>query len=113
MKGLNTMKNNVISKILTALYQYKMTLLFLVLWAHVSLLNLFYVNYSGPVFLWQENSQLQTIQVHFLIALITTLFFLAVTKLRLMNRNKAVKITDKIWLACSVLLIASIAFVLI
>tara|TARA_R110000737_G_scaffold326879_1_gene340829 strand:- start:1438 stop:1761 length:324 start_codon:yes stop_codon:yes gene_type:complete len=107
------MTANVISKILTAIYQYKITLLFFVLWAHVSLLNLFYVNYSGPVFLWQENSQFQTIQVHFLIALITTLFFLAVTKLRLMNRNKTVKIADTIWLTCSVLLIASIAFLLI
>ncbi|ASP48105.1 hypothetical protein B5D82_10240 [Cognaticolwellia beringensis] len=107
------MANNVITKLLKTIYQYKMILLFFVLWAHVSLLNLFFVNYSGPVFLWEQNSQFLTIQTHFLIALITTFFFLAVTKLRLMNRKKSVKITDKIWLTCSVLLLASIAFLLI
>jgi hypothetical protein len=107
------MANNVITKIIKAIYQYKMTLLFFVLWAHVSLLNLFFVNYSGPVFLWEENSQLLTIQTHFLIALMTTAFFLGITKLRQINRHKSFKITDKIWLVCSVLLIASIVFVLI
>ncbi|MFT5635570.1 MAG: putative membrane protein YiaA [Cognaticolwellia sp.] len=106
------MANNVITKILKTIYQYKMILLFFVLWAHVSLLNLFYVNYSGPVFLWEQNSQLHTIQTHFFIALITTMFFLAITKLRPMNKNKKVKITDKIWLVCSMLLIASILFLL-
>lgn len=104
---------NGIVKTLKALYQYKMTLLFLVLWAHVSLLNLFFVNYSGPVFLWQENSEPKTIQVHLLIAFVTTLFFLAVTKLRAINRDETVKIRDKIWLVCSALLLAGIVFLLI
>jgi hypothetical protein len=89
------MANNVITKMLKAIYQYKMTLLFFILWAHVSLLNLLYVNYRGPVFLWQENSELLTIQTHFLIALITTLFFLAVTKLRKICGNKAFKSIGK------------------
>ncbi|MEH6597351.1 MAG: hypothetical protein V7736_17605 [Colwellia polaris] len=107
------MAKNIITKTLKAIYQYKMALLFVVLWAHVSLLNLFFVNYSGPVFLWEQNAQLITIQTHFLIALITTLFFLMVSKCREFNRNKKVKISDKIWLLCSILLIASITFVLI
>jgi len=91
-KGLNTMANNVITKKLKALYQYKMTLLFLLLWLHVSLLNLFYVNYRGPVFLWEENSQLLTIQVHCLIALTSTGFFLAITKLRKLSGDKWPKV---------------------
>lgn len=107
------MAKNIITKTLKAIYQYKIALLFVVLWAHVSLLNLFFVNYSGPVFLWEQNAQLITIQTHFLIALITTLFFLIVSKLREFNRNKKVKISDKIWLLCSILLIVSITFVLI
>ena len=90
-----------------------MVLLFFILWAHVSLLNLFFVNYSGPVFLWEQNSQLLTIQTHFFIALITTVFFLLVTKLRMINRHKKVKISDKIWLLCSILLLASITFLII
>lgn len=82
------MAKNVITKTLKALYQYKMTLLFLLLWMHVSLLNLFYVNYSGPVFLWEENSRFQTIQIHFLIALASTVFFLVVSKLRNLTGSK-------------------------
>jgi hypothetical protein len=83
------MTNGVIARILKKLYQYKMTLLCLVLWLHVSLLNLFFVNYSGPVFLWKENSQLHTIEVHFLIALVSTLFFIAITKIRNTITKKA------------------------
>ncbi|MBA6327749.1 hypothetical protein H4J46_07340 [Colwellia sp. MB02u-6] len=89
------MANNVMTKMLKAIYQYKMTLLFFILWAHVSLLNLFYVNYRGPIFLWQENSELRTIQTHFLIALITTVFFVAITKLRKISGNKAFKTNGK------------------
>jgi hypothetical protein len=107
------MAKNVITKTLKAIYQYKMVLLFFILWAHVSLLNLFFVNYSGPVFLWEQNSQLLTIQTHFFIALITTVFFVLVTKLRMINRHKKVKISDKIWLLCSILLLASITFLII
>ena len=107
------MAKNVITKTLKAIYQYKMVLLFFILWAHVSLLNLFFVNYSGPVFLWEQNSQLLTIQTHFFIALITAVFFLLVTKLRMINRHKKVKISDKIWLLCSILLLASITFLII
>ncbi len=107
------MANNVITRTLKALYQYKITLIFFVLWAHVSLLNLFFVNYSGPVFLWQENSELLTIQVHFLIALSTTIFYLMVSKIRQLKRNKKLIIADKTWLLCSVILILSIGFLLI
>ncbi|SEL58824.1 hypothetical protein SAMN05216262_11478 [Colwellia chukchiensis] len=102
-----------IKKILKALYQYKVALMFVVLWAHVSLLNLFFVNYSGPVFLWQENSQPLTITVHLLIALLTTAFYLLVTKLRKLHHKQRVKTADKVWLSCSVLLAASIIFVMI
>ncbi|MFT6918730.1 MAG: hypothetical protein ACJA2G_001349 [Cognaticolwellia sp.] len=89
------MANNVMTKVLKVIYQYKMTLLFFIVWAHVSLLNLFYVNYRGPIFLWQENSELRTIQTHFLIALITTLFFVVTTKLRKISSNKAFKTNGK------------------
>ena len=107
------MANNVITKTLKAIYQFKVTLLFFVLWVHVSLLNLFFVNYSGPVFLWQENSELLTIQVHMLIALATTGFYLAVSKLRQANKAKKVKVADKVWLLCSLALVLSIGFLLL
>lgn len=104
------MANNVITKTLKKLYRYKIALLFIALWAHVSLLNLFFVSYTGPVFLWQENSEPLTIQVHFLIALFTTLFYLSVSKIRQVNAIKTVKVTDKFWLVCSVVLLLSIGF---
>jgi hypothetical protein len=107
------MANNVVTKTLKSIYQHKIALLFLALWAHVSLLNLFYVSYSGPVFLWQENSQLLTIQVHIFIALLTTGFYLAVNKLRQVNKTKTEKITYKVWLFCSLFLVFSIGFLLI
>lgn len=72
---------NKLKQIVKAVYQYKMTLLFVILWAHVSILNLFYVNYSGPVFLWQENSEPLTVQIHVLIALVSVLFYQLCNKL--------------------------------
>jgi hypothetical protein len=107
------MASNVITKTLKKLYQYKVALLFLALWGHVSVLNLFFVTYNGPVFLWQENSEPLTIQVHLLIALLSTGFYLTVSKIRQLNMAKTAKITDKIWLACSLILVLSIGFLLV
>ena len=106
------MANYALKNTIKAIYQYKITLLLLALWAHVSLLNLFYVSYAGPVFLWQENSQPLTLIVHLLIAVITTAFYLAVSKLRKINKVKKAKITDKIWLCCSLALMFSILFLI-
>lgn len=107
------MANNVITKTLKAAYQYKIVLLFIALWAHVSVLNLFFVSYSGPVFLWQENSELLTIQVHLLIALLSTGFYLTLRKIKQFNSTNKVKVADKIWLFCSLIMIFSIGFLLI
>ena len=107
------MANNVITKTLKVIYQYKILLMFFVLWAHVSLLKLFFVNYRGPVFLWQENSELLTIQVHFFIALLTTFFYLTVSKLRQLKGTKKFIIADKTWLLLSLVLVLSIGFLLL
>jgi hypothetical protein len=77
------------------------------------LLNLFYVNYKGPVFLWQENSEPLTISVHLLIALLGAGFYLAVSKLRQIDTTKKVRISDKFWLACSLVLVFFIVFLLV
>lgn len=103
---------NVIKKTLKKIYQFKMTLLFLAFWAHVSILNLFYFNYSGPVFLLEENSAPLTIQVHFLIALLSTLFYFFVSKVRIANELKKSKITDNMWFISCIILIMLILSVL-
>jgi hypothetical protein len=53
------------------LTKHRLKLLFVTIWLHVSALDLFFVTYRGPVFLWKENMELQTLVVHFLIALLT------------------------------------------
>jgi len=57
------------------LERHRLKLLFLVVWLHVSALDLFYITYRGPVFMWQENAQWLTLLVHILIAVITVGFY--------------------------------------
>jgi hypothetical protein len=59
----------------------KSAVLFLVIWLHITLLDLFYVNQNGIVFLWQENSELKPVLVHLLIATLTVLFYLGLSLL--------------------------------
>ena len=68
----------------------KTTQLFFVLWLHISLLNLFFVNKGGFVFLWKQNGQLNTLLTHFFTALIATIFYMIITKIRteLIEKNK-------------------------
>ena len=63
-------------------------LLFAIIWLHISVLDLFYVTYNGPVFLWQENTQLLTLAVHFFIALVTTGLYKAIAKIRTNKSQK-------------------------
>lgn len=102
-----------IKRAIKAIYQYKLTLLFLIFWAHVSLLNLFFVNYSGPVFLWEENSQLLTLQVHFFIAALATFFYILVTNIRKFSHASKFKVGEKIWLISSLILFLSISVILL
>jgi len=60
----------------------KNTQLFLVLWLHISLLNLFFVNRNGFVFLWQESIEINTLFTHLFSALSATLFYFTISKVR-------------------------------
>jgi hypothetical protein len=68
----------------------KTTQLFLVLWLHISFLNLFFVNQGGFVFLWKQNGELNTLMTHFFTALIATVFYMMIKKIRtgLIEKNK-------------------------
>jgi hypothetical protein len=59
-----------------------------VIWLHISILDLFFITYNGPVFLWRDNSQLPTIIVHFSIALATTILFKIIAKARIAKLQK-------------------------
>ena len=50
-------------------------LLFLVVWGHVTILDLCYVTYSGPIFFWQENLQPFTLFIHLTVASLTLAFY--------------------------------------
>ncbi|PCI52773.1 MAG: hypothetical protein COB45_11790 [Gammaproteobacteria bacterium] len=70
-------------------HQFK--LLFVIIWLHVSVLDLFYITYNGPVFLWHDNAQLLTLVVHFLIALATTALYKIMFKARV---NKSQELSE-------------------
>jgi len=53
---------------------------FAIIWLHISTLDLFYITYNGPVFLWQENAQFITLLVHVIIAALTTCCYWLVKK---------------------------------
>jgi len=69
---------NLFSKAFLA--RHRLKLLFIIIWLHISALDLFYVTYRGPVFLWQENAQFLTLLVHFLIALVTVGLYWLISK---------------------------------
>lgn len=91
----------------------KVLLLFLVLWLHISLFDLFYVSYSGPVFYWDENLRGETILVHFLLAFISALFYFLIGLIRVKYQARKIKITDKFWLISSIFMVISIGYFMI
>lgn len=91
----------------------KTTQLFLVLWLHISLLNLFFVNHRGFVFLWQENGELNTLITHFSTALAATLFYLAVKKIRSGLVEKRLTISNNLFAVGSVIMVGLIGLVLL
>ena len=88
----------------------KPVLLFLILWLHISLLDLFFVTYSGPVFYWAENLRGETILVHISLALVSVLFYLLIGLFRNKFQVKKIKITDKFWLVSSTFMVILIGF---
>ena len=90
--------------------KYSLVFLFLALFAHVSIMDLFFVSYSGPVFLWEENLAIRTVVVHIICALLSALSY----KLFAYIRKDAVKgrivLSDKVLIICSIALVFSIIF---
>ena len=88
-------------------------LLFLVLWLHISLFDLFFVTYSGPVFYWDENLRGETILVHLSLAFVSALFYLLIGIMRNKSQFIKIKITDKFWLISSIFMVILIGFSII
>ncbi|AOW76943.1 hypothetical protein A3Q34_08775 [Colwellia sp. PAMC 20917] len=90
----------------------KATQLFFVLWLHISLLNLFFVNKRGIVFLWQQNSELNTLLTHFITALIAALIYIVVTKIRIGLAEKKLTMGNHFFVVGSVVMVLLIGFFL-
>lgn len=76
----------------------KVTLVFMTLWLHISLLDLFLVTRKGPRFLWHESLQFDTLAVHLTMAALATLFFYyfsllaqKITKSKRVQQNSSIK----------------------
>lgn len=98
---------------LMAWYKSKIFYLFIVLLVHVSLLDLFFVTHSGPVFLLDKNSELKTILTHLLIAILSVGFYVLLTKYRAHVQEVSFRVSDITWVVWSVILILLIGFILI
>ncbi|MCI2285725.1 hypothetical protein L3081_23035 [Colwellia sp. MSW7] len=54
------------------------------------MLDLFYVTYRGPVFMWHENGQWLTVFVHFSIALSTASLYWIINKRAIAKRKNKI-----------------------
>jgi low affinity Fe/Cu permease len=67
-------------------------LFFIVVWGHVTILDLCYVTYSGPIFFWKENLQPYTLFIHLTVSFLTlTFYFLLMNILTRLRANKTAK----------------------
>ena len=61
----------------------KVVYLAIAIWLHITLLDLFYVSLSGPLFFWAESVELKTLATHLFITLITVMTYLLLHRARL------------------------------
>jgi len=74
------------------LIQHQAKLVFITVWAHVTILDLCFVTYSGPVFLWQKSLQPYTLFVHLTIACLTLFFYFILKNIcTRLQKNKTTK----------------------
>jgi hypothetical protein len=91
----------------------KPILIFIILWLHVSILDLFFVTQSSIVFLWQENARIETLVVHFLIALTAAAFYWLVSYIRQTSIISTITNNNKLWVISSAFLLALIVYLMV
>lgn len=83
---------------------------FLLLWLHVTVLDLFYVTTTSIVFLWQENFAPLTLLVHFLTALVAVIFYIGISEYRAYLAALNRSMSNKFWLISSLILFVFITY---
>jgi hypothetical protein len=96
-----------------AWYKSKTFYLSLVLFVHVSLLDLFFVTTKGPVFLVDKNTEVKTLITHFVIVMLSVVFYVLLTKYREHARTTSFQISEVTWVVWSVALLFGIGFLVI
>ncbi|WP_147301911.1 hypothetical protein [Thalassotalea euphylliae] len=89
------------------------TCFFLVIFAHISVLNLFYVNEHGITFFWQQAVELRTIATHVITAALSLLIYALVEQCLACYRKGQMAIREPVLILCSISMILSIGFLLI
>lgn len=92
--------------------KYRAYILFIILFVHFSLMDLFFVTTTKTVFLWEENARLETIATHFIAALLGSACYQVVTKFRSIDAKRGGIINDRTWFFCSIVLIGLIAYIM-
>ena len=87
--------------------------LFIVLFVHFSLLDLFFVTHKGPVFLIDKNLEIKTILTHLAIVCISVGFYVVLNSSVSYFRDDDSKVSDFTWVLWSALMIFAIGFILI
>jgi len=91
----------------------KYLLVFVIIWLHMTLLDLFYVTPNGPIFLFEENSQPLTLLVHFIVAVSSLFSFYVASKVRQRYIQGKMEVREPILITSSVLMTACIGFLLL
>jgi len=67
-------------------------LFFIAVWGHVTILDLFYVTYAGPIFFIAESLKPFTLFIHLIVASLTLAFYyLLINTMTRFSRNKKIK----------------------
>jgi hypothetical protein len=66
---------------LTFIKRHQAKLLFVVILSHVTILDLVYVAYNGPIFFWRQNLQWFTVFIHLVVASVSLIFYFMLIRL--------------------------------
>ena len=91
---------------------FKYAFVFIILFAHITLLDLFFITLNGPVFLIKENLRIETITVHFVIALAAIIVCFLLALLRGAYKKGKLQLRNNLLMVSSSLLVFLIYFVL-
>lgn len=91
----------------------KVAIVFVVIFAHNTLLDLFLVNGQGePIFLWEKNLTWTVVLTHLFIASLVTIIYALSMKSRYRVSPYSLRVSDRVWGMCSLFLFLTIIFVL-